>query len=477
MSEALRVAADKIRLWREKPHVFVREVFGVTPDAWQDDVLAAFPTSPRMAMKACKGPGKTSVLAWIGWNFLLTRPHPKIAATSISADNLTDGLWTEMAKWQNRSPLLLEAFNWTKTRIVAKDHPETWYMSARSWSRSASREQQADTLAGLHADYMLFLIDEAGGIPDAVMAAAEAGLANAVGDNEAHIVMAGNPTHLEGPLYRSCTSERRLWHVTEITSDPDDPKRTPRVSAQWAREQIEKYGIDNPWVLVNVFGRFPPSSLNALIGPEEVREAMGRHAGEDQYRGAARILGVDVAREGDDSSIIYPRQGIAAFKPIALRNVDSIQGAGALLNKWTEWEADAAFVDNTGGFGAGWIDQARSLGRDPIGVHFAGSPLNPQYANKRAEMWFELVQWIRNGGCLPDDPDLLGELCAATYYFKGDKFALIEKDQIKAKIGRSPDRADALGLTFAFPVAPRGMARPGVSRAMKQEYDPFMRLN
>jgi len=478
MADPRSAAAGRIRLWRERPDVFVREVLGVTPDAWQDDVLRAFPTSPRMAMKACKGPGKTGVLAWLCWNFLLCYAHPKIAAVSISKDNLDDGLWAEMAKWQNHSPMLTELFTWTKTRISAKESPETWFMSARSWSRSASKEQQSDTLAGLHADSLMFVIDEAGGIPDSVMAAAEAGLANTTGSNVAHIVMAGNPTHLEGPLYRACTSERRLWMVTEITSDPDDPKRTPRVSAQWAREQIEKYGRDNPWVLVNVFGQFPPSSLNALIGPDEVRAAMNRHAREDQYQHAARILGIDVAREGDDSSIIYPRQGIAVFPATVLRNVDSLQGAGATQQKWTNWNADAAFIDNTGGFGAGWIDQLRVLGRDPVGVHFASKASNPQYVNKRTEIAFDLVDFIKGGGCLPDDPDLLGELCAVTYYFKKDKVALIEKDQIKAKIGRSPDRMDALALTFSYPVAPRGIAGlTGVQTNRSNDYDPYARLN
>lgn len=448
----MNLAADKIRLWREKPHVFVREVFGVVPDAWQDEVLAMFPTSPRIAMKACKGPGKTAVLAMLCWNFLLTRPRPKVAAVSISAENLADGLWTEMAKWQAKSPLLRDAFTWTKTRIFCNEAPEEWWMSARTWPKKADANAQADTLAGLHADYLLFVIDEAGGVPDAVMAAAEAGLANSMGDNEAHIVIAGNPTHLEGPLYRACTSERSLWRVVEITSDPDDPMRTPRVSIDWARQQIQKYGRDNPWVLVNVFGKFPPSSLNALIGPDEVREAMTRYHRPEQYHTAAKILGVDVAREGDDKSVIFPRQGIMAFEPVVMRNADSLQGAGAVSRKWQDWGADACFVDNTGGFGAGWIDQLRVLKRDPIGVHFAAKAGSVQFVNKRAEMLWDACQWVKEGGGLPDIPELLEEMTAHTYFFKGDAIQIEEKDQVKSKIGRSPDYFDGLGLTFAYPV-------------------------
>lgn len=479
MSDKVKVAIDKIRVWREKPDIFVREVFEVVPDAWQDDVLRAFPANPRLAMKACKGPGKTALLAWLAWNFLLTRPHPKIAATSITSDNLADGLWTEMAKWQAKSPLLKAAFTWTKTRITCNEAPETWWMSFRTWPKGGDSNQQADTLAGLHADFLLFLIDEAGGIPDAVMAAAEAGLANAgQPGKEAHIVMAGNPTHLEGPLYRACTSERHLWHVTEITSDPDDPKRTPRVSIEWARQQIEKYGRDNPWVLVNVYGKFPPSSLNSLIGPDEVREAMSRHLRPEQYNFAAKILGVDVARYGDDSSIIFPRQGLASFEPTVMRNVDSIQGAGNVARKWGDWNADACFVDDTGGYGAGWIDGLRQLGRSPIGVPFSGKSTSGRYHNKRTEMWFEMVEWIKSGGALPNIPELVAELTTPTYAFKGDRLILEDKDQIKLKLGRSPDYADALALTFAQPVVPAHKNYPSFiennGRALT-EYDPWSR--
>jgi hypothetical protein len=426
-------------------------VFRVEPDAWQAEALEAFPGSPRLAMKACKGPGKTAVLAWLGWNFLMTRDHPKVAATSITADNLADNLWTEMAKWQAKSPMLQAAFTWTKTRIVANDHPETWWMSARTWPKGADPTQQADTLAGLHADYLLFIADESGGIPEAVMVAAEAGLSSCI---EGHIVQAGNPTHLSGPLYRACVTNRQDWYVVEITGDPDDPKRSPRVGVEWARKQIATYGRDNPWVLVNVFGRFPPSSLNSLIGPDEVRAAMGRERRPEDYRNLAKILGVDVARFGDDASVIFPRQGLQAFTPVTLRNVDSVQGAARVSQAVGTWGAHATFVDDSGGYGAGWIDQLRVLGRDPIGVQFGGSPDDPRYRNKRTEMYFRAVEWVRRGGCLPDVPELVADLSEPTYTFQGDKLLLEPKDQLKVRLGRSPDWGDAFVLTFAADVAP-----------------------
>lgn len=803
----MSTAADTIRRWREHPDIFVRECLGVVPDAWQDDVLKAFVHNQRVAMKACKGPGKTCLLAWLIWNFLLTRPNPIVMVTSITADTLADTIWMELSKWQQKSELLKNSFNWTKTRISSKEFPETWFAAARPWSKNADAAQQADTLAGRHADYIMFVLDESGGIPDAVMAAAEAALSSCV---EGHIVQAGNPTHLEGPLYRASTSERRLWHVTEITADPDDPKRTPRVSIQWAREQIEKYGRDNPYVLVNVFGQFPPSSLNALIGPDEVREAIKRYYRPQEYSHHAKIIGIDVAREGcfddkteiltnegwklfehlkgseqvltlngdcaqwgeiqevhkypfegelnlyessnvnfcitdnhkmlvrtsqkskkyqlkeykylpesymvrgwnqwkgetigdrefattitmpnggtrsktwkfsaldwatfmgwflsegcvytekrknpryriiiaqkpgqkmeqikellnrmqikwkekdnkqleftsqcigrhllevcnhgapnkhiptyiknattpeietfleafclgdgtrkkdnngksymsssygmmndiqemlakigkagsltmrqvagttftiegrlakrqyntyvvyersskgraknsnhnqnrdrfykkssaikipykgfvwcvstphktifvrrngkpmwsgnSDSSVIFTRQGLQAFPPIQYRNIDGTQGAGIVARKWNEWEADACFIDDTGGFGSSWIDNLRRLGFNPIGVHFSEKSANPQYYNKRTEMLFNCVDWIKSGGALPDVPELTAALTQTTYTFKGDKLIIEPKEAIKAKLGYSPDFLDSLILSFSHPV-------------------------
>jgi hypothetical protein len=232
----------------------------------------------------------------------------------------------------------------------------------------------------------MWLLDESGAHPDSIMPVCEAIFA---GDpTEAHIVQAGNPTNLTGPLYAACTKARRFWHVIEITADPDDPKRTTRVSIEHARQQIATYGRDNPWVKVRVFGEFPPSSLNALIGPEEVSAAMKRYHGPHEIGNAAKIIGVDVARFGDDESALAFRQGIQAFPFRTYRNIDSTQGAGLVARAWEEFGAHACFVDDTGGFGAGWIDGLRRLGRSPIGVGFAGKPSDGKYFNKRAEMAF-----------------------------------------------------------------------------------------
>lgn len=467
-----RAQAETLLKWWDHPDQFVRDVFNVEPDPWQLDILQAFPHQSRQAMLASKGPGKTALEAWLSWNFLVTRPHPKMAATSISAENLADNLWAEMAKWQHKSPLLQQFFEWTKTRIFSKEYPETWFMSARTWPKSADPDKQSDTLAGLHADYIMFVLDESGGIPLTVLTTADAALSSCI---EGHILQGGNPTQLSGALYHA-HMHRNMWHVTEVNGDPDNPKRSPRVSIEWARAQIETHGRDNPWVMVNVFGKFPPQSLNALIGPEEVKEAMGRYWRAHEIGMAPKILGVDVARQGDDQSVICKRQGIQVFPFEAKRGFNSTDGASWVNRTWNEWDADACFIDMTGGFGAGWFDQLINMGKTPFGVTYSARAHNEsRYVNKRCEMYFDAVEWIKRGGALPECPELLAALTQTTYTHVKDKLLLEPKDDIKIKLGYSPDHADAFVQTFAETIAPRQAAI--ARRRPAKPYDPLAILS
>lgn len=467
---------EAFQRWKDKPSTMVREMFGATPDAWQEEALDAYPANPRLAMKSAKGPGKSTTLAWIGWNFLLTRPHPKCVATSISGGNLRDGLWAEFSKWQNadRTGLLKQMFEITTTRIFAKEAPATWFMSARTWPQKAEASAQAETLAGIHADYVLVLIDESGAMPDAITPTVEAVLS---GTKEGHIVQAGNPIQTAGPLYRACRIARKLWYVVEITGDPDAPNRSPRIPIQLARDQIEQYGRSNPWVQVNIFGEFPAQSLNALIGPDEVRAAMKRFYREFEIGRMPRIMAADVARFGDDASFISKRQGIQMFPGIKQRNLTSDEGASLVNREWSNWNADACFIDATGGFGSGWLDQLRLLGRTAIGVQFAGKANeNGKYANKRSEMAFLFTDWIKRGGALPESDELLRSLSETTYTFsKTDGRMILEpKEMIKAKLGFSPDEMDASMMTFAEDVSVAQPIRRSVSRsAVAGGYDPF----
>src|SRR4051812_36926886 len=146
-------ASRRLREWRTDPLRFVRDNFGAVPDAWQADALEILgrPGRKRIALKACAGPGKTAVLAWAGWHrlacFAARHEHPKGIATSITGDNLRTNLWAEMARWRNVSPFLQQAFEWTGARIFARDHAETWFLSAKSWPKKADAQTVGSTLS------------------------------------------------------------------------------------------------------------------------------------------------------------------------------------------------------------------------------------------------------------------------------------------------------------------------------------------
>ncbi len=468
--------AALIRAWRESPPRFVREVLGAVPDAWQDEALAIFPRVNRLALKACKGPGKTAVLAWLILNFLVTRPQAKIGATAITGDNLRDNLWAELAKWRGRSALLRETTTWTKTRLAVNEAPETWFVTARQWPKQADAQRQADTLAGLHADYVMFVLDESGGIPQAVMATAEAVLASGV---DAKVVQAGNPTSLEGPLYRACVTDRHLWYVVHITGDPDVSTRSPRISLAWATEQIATWGRDNPWIRVNVLGDFPPASLNALLGPEDVEAAFARTLRPEVYQWAQKRLGVDVARFGDDRTVLFPRQGLAAFRPRVLRHARgasvSTEIATAVMAAKTRWGSELELMDVTGGWAAGARDVLLTAGVPVIELNFGGDAIDPKYENRRAELWFGGAQWIKGGGWLPTLPELVGELVTPTYTFSPrGKFLMEPKELVKQRLGRSPDLADAFMCTFGMPEMPRELVGPLAQAGhAARDADPF----
>lgn len=426
---------------------------------WQREVLEIFPSmepeKQRIALQACAGPGKSTVLAWCGWNFLScygeVGEHPKAYALSITADNLRDNLWAEMSKWQQRSPYLSSAFAWTAQKIFAKDHPETWFMAARSFPKTANVDEMGRTLSGLHSKYICYLIDESGGIHSAVLRAAEQGLATKPVFGK--ILQAGNPFTHEGMLYVTATTLRGQWVVISITGDPDDPRRSPRIDIDWARQQIQQYGRDNPWVMAYILGKFPPSSINALISPDECAIAAARHFREDQFTWAPKVLGVDCARFGDDTTVLFPRQGLASFPCTVLRNAKTQDIGGRIIRAKASPGWDACFIDTA--MAGGVIDYCEQLNYNLSPVDFGGAASDPvMYANKRAEMAKRATDFLKAAGGIPNDPELIAEFCAHTYTFDNRGRILLEpKDQVKDKLGRSPDKFDAYILTHAEDVA------------------------
>ena len=205
---------------------------------------------------------------------------------------------------------------------------------------------------------------------------------------------------------------------------------------------------------------FTASSDNTLLTIDVVNKAAGKHLREDQYRDAVKVMGVDVARFGGDRSVIQKRQGLYALEPIIFRGFDNMTLAGMVAKEIDEFQPDAVFID--AGRGEGVIDRLRQLGyEDIIEVNFGGSARDGlRYANKRAEMWFEMAEWFRSGGAIPRNQELISSLVVPTYKFDAaNRHVLEKKEDMKERVGFSPDPGDALALTFAHPIRIHGLRR------------------
>ena len=204
---------------------------------------------------------------------------------------------------------------------------------------------------------------------------------------------------------------------------------------------------------------FNASCDNTLIPIDLVYKARGKHIPENDYAFAPLIFGVDVARFGGDACVIQPRRGLAAFPMQRVVGIDNMTFASMLHRRICEERPEAVFID--AGRGEGVIDRLRQLNSPSavIEVPFGGQALDHTvngYANRRAEMWDGMRKWLQQGGAIPNDYELTKELVAPTYTYDGQsRLKLESKETIRERVGFSPDRADALALTFAEPVVSR----------------------
>jgi hypothetical protein len=222
---------------------------------------------------------------------------------------------------------------------------------------------------------------------------------------------------------------------------------------------------------------FGASQDNTLINIDLVADATSRQVNDEAWlEGLPKVVGVDVARFGDDRSVIQKRWGHHAYPPDVYTKVDNMTLVGLVAQVFNDFKPHALFVD--GGRGEGVIDRLRQLGYPPVEVSFgARASDDAHYSNKRAEMWDAMRAWLEAGGCIPNDRHLKQDLSTPTYSFDAsNRMALEKKESIKKRGLPSPDLGDALALTFAFPV--RVMAefdgvQPAHTRQLKHEYDPY----
>jgi len=403
----------------------------------------------QIAVASGHGPGKTALIGWIIHWFISTRPHPQIIVTANTRDQLEKKTWREVAKW-HKLAINGHWFEHTATKYYHKGAPETWFASAIPWSK-----ERSEAFAGTHETYVLLIFDEASLVEDVIWEVAEGAMMSGM----CMWIAFGNPTRNTG-RFKQCFGRLRhrwkTWHV-----DARDAKRAYKVGGiKKALQLIEDYGEDSDIVRVRVKGQFPRASTLQLIPSDLVEAAAGRKIHPSVYHHAPKVLGCDVAWEGDDFYTIYLRQGLAAQRLGKWQHFeDETMTFASLINQYAkEHDIDAIFLDVVG-VGAGVYDRLLQLGRtDVIPVNGGSQPTDrDQFENKRMEMWWKMRQWLKDGGAIPNIQELRDDLEAPEFGYtgKGNRMQLEKKRTMKDRGLASPDDGDGLALTFAEEVVPK----------------------
>lgn len=447
------------------------ELAGKTgPDKWQEDLLREvgdgvkdINTVTREAVASGHGIGKSCLVAWLILWALTTHEDTRGVVTANTETQLRSKTWPELAKWY-RLFIGKPLFKYTATAIFStqKEHDKTWRVDAIPWSK-----ENTEAFAGLHnqGKRILVVFDEASAIWDGIWEVTEGALT----DSETEIIWCafGNPTRNTGAFHDCFENYQRIWNCRQIDS------RTVAISnKQTIATWLEQYGEDSDFFKIRVRGVFPSASSNQLITLDLVNSSMARRYHPDEYRHAPKIMGVDVARFGDDRSTIFYRQGLGTLPPKVYRKLDTMMFADIVAEEIRRWRPDAVFIDN-GAMGPGVIDRLRQLGfTNIIEVNFGSAPISDRYFNRRTEMYFKARDWLRAGGALPDDKDLKAELTMSEYTFTDNgKPKMVKKEIIKKEMGVSPDLADGFVLTFAQEVVPRDDVILGKGRGFKANTD------
>ena len=397
------------------------------------------------------GIGKSTLTAWLILWIMSTRPNCVGTVTANTAEQLKAKTWSELGKW-HKMALTRHWFIYNAGRgnmsFYQKDHREEWKCSGQT-----CREENSESFAGQHSasSTSFYIFDEASAVPDKIFEVREGGTT----DGEPMTFDFGNPTRNTGRFFENCMGQFSTRYITHSIDSRDVNITNKERIGQW----IEDYGEDSDFVKVRVKGIFPSIGVFQFIGTDDVLDAMKRVPVED--RSAPLVLGVDVARFGDDCSVIYPRSGrdASTWDPIVLKGADTVQVAGRVIDEIRKFKelgktVRAVFVD-CGGVGGGVYDQLHHLGYSPTEVHSQHRPIDKAaYRWRTDEMWGRMKDQIVNGLTLPrlmtdTGKSLFKELTQREYdYTAQGQINLESKTDMKDRGVQSPNIADALALTF-----------------------------
>jgi len=430
------------------------------PEAWQEAILIDLGRGVINASEAIQlartsghGIGKSALVSWIILWAISTFEDTKGVVTANTENQLKTKTWAELAKW-HRLFIGKALFKLTATALFAVDpeHERTWRIDMVPWS-----ERNTEAFAGLHnqGKRIIIVFDEASAIPDIIWEVTEGALT----DQNTQIIWAvfGNPTKNKG-RFRECFPGGRFAH--RWLSDAVDSRSVTITDKKLIQKWVDDYGEDSDFVRVRVRGVFPRIDATSYISYDLASTAVDR---EIVPASGNVVLGVDVGRFGDDPSVIYPRCGRdAKSRPVEiLPGLSTMETAARVAASFHRNRAIVAMVDE-GGVGGGVVDRLRQLRIPVMGVDFGSKAdgLNPddgaKYANKRAEIWGAMRDWLRTG-CIPalstgEKVTLVDELTGPSYGLnQKEEIQLESKKDMRRRGVASPNVADALACTFAYP--------------------------
>jgi len=407
----------------------------------------------REAVASGRGIGKSALVSWLEHWMLSTRIGATVIVSANSESQLRSVTWAEITKWLSMS-INSHWFEVSATRVMPakwltelverdlKKGTRYWGVEGRLWSA-----ENPDAYAGVHNyDGVMVIFDEASGIDDSIWSVTSGFFT----ENTPHrFWMAfSNPRRNSGYFYEAFHSKREFWKNRNI-----DARQVEGTDKNVYEQIIDEYGADSVQAHVEVYGMFPNASDDQFISVNVVDEAMRREKYKDNT--APIIIGVDPARFGSDSTVIAVRQGRDVIAIKRHKGDDTMETVGRVIEAIEEYQPALVNIDE-GGLGAGVVDRLKEQRYKIKGVNFGNKAKNGMmYGNKRAEMWGDMREWLKSAA-IPTDRYLKSDLISPMMKpdSKGSIFLESKKD-MRSRGLASPDAADAIALTFAFPVAHR----------------------
>jgi len=426
-----------------KLEVWCEHIFSLKPYEWQLKVWRDVePKNCRVALRAANGSGKTSTCAApiAAWN-AMTAPDSTTVVTSGVMRQVREQFWPAL-------------------RRLVEPHVKEWgiemTMNTMTFGRTGSRIvgfTASDTFKfeGFHrtgpGDNLLVIVDEAKSINDDIFIAIER-------MQPSRLLMQSSPGPAAGAFYKAWGGEKEYWkkHVVQYKDCPHllrlKVTLADGTTIPWADSVIGKYGINAPQTKSMIFAEWMSDDTELLVCPlhwyDRCREFPPSKSGNE------RALGIDVAAGGDENVVAY-REGNSVKIIEAWRDRDTFQAAvkvGSIIKRLGIVPEDC-YLD-VGGMGVGFADVLSNMGMEVNRVNFGGKAYeNESYLNRGTEMWVLAARRIEESKIiLPDDDELRSQFTTRRYQYKGAKTRLEQKDDMRLRGLKSPDRADAVVMAM-----------------------------